>query len=236
MRRLVFALASFAVLTLASSARAEEPAPAPEIVHDGLYVSFAFGPTYVDSAITTTGSTLKDVSHGSTDTTQSTTISGMALAGQLLVGGTVSPGLVVGGGSMGNVIVSPKRSWAGDSRTVHAYSLAIVGPFVDYALDPRGGLHFQALLGLADEVENTEGSTGHALLGAGFGLGVGYDAYVADHWALGVVIRTQLAHVSKSNEAGTVSSSPGNPDLIGTDVAESQTIWTGGMLFAVTYH
>lgn len=63
----------------------------------------------------------------------------------------------------GNFVFSPTRSWNGVSRPMHAYSFGLRGPFVDYYLDPREGLHLQALLGVPGGAENASGSTSDAL-------------------------------------------------------------------------
>lgn len=227
------------ILALASSlspsiARAQDKewALAP---HEGFYLSVALGPTYVSSSMTTTATGLKDVTSGNTDASQSTTISSLALGGQVLVGGTIEPNLVLGGGSVGNVLFSPSRSWNGQSRSMHGYNLNLLGPFVDYTIEPSLALHLQVLVGAADATENPSGSA-TLVWGYGASVGVGIGNWVSRTLCIGLLLRGQLAHLSTSKDANVYSSSPGNTDLAGIGLSESQNVFSGGLLVDLTYH
>jgi hypothetical protein len=234
----VFASALFALFFVAPYALAQDGERAPDAHyhnHDGFYLSLALGPSYVSSSLATSGATVQDVTTGATSSSIDTTINGSALGGQLLIGGTPVDGLVVGGGSMGNFVFSSNRSWNGVSRPMHGYSVGLLGPFVDYYFDSHEGLHLQALAGLADASENSSGSTSTLLWGYGGAIGFGNDWWVGPDWSLGILFRGQVARLSTSNDPSTYSSSPGNPDLMGSGLSETQTLWTAGLLMTATY-
>jgi hypothetical protein len=223
-----------AIVAVTHAARADEDFASKP--HEGFYLSVAFGPSFVSSAMTTSGNgDIKDVTTGNTDSSQSTSISGMALAGQLLVGGTPSPNLVVGGGSLGNLVLSPTRTWNGNSQSMKHFDLNLLGPFVDYTIVPSIALHVQALVGAADVTENPSGSN-TTLWGLGASFGVGAGTWMSRSLCLGLLVRAQIAHLSTSKDGNVFSSSPGNTDLVGLGLNESHTIVSAGLLVELTYH
>ncbi len=142
--------------------------------------------------------------------------------------------MVVGGGTMGTVLFSPSRSWNGSSRELHDYRVGLLGPFVDYTFVESIGLHAQLLMGLANVAENGSGSTTTTAWGFGVSLGLGVGTWVSRTLCLGVLFRGQLAHVSTSRTENAYGGSPGNPDLLGIGVNESQTLFSGGLLVDLT--
>jgi hypothetical protein len=216
-----------------------ESAPNPHYHnHDGFYLSLALGPSYVSSSLSSTGpGGVVDDTTNATSSSIGTTISGTALGGQLLIGGTPVEGLVVGGGTMGNVVFGSNRSWNGTSRPMNGYSAGLLGPFVDYYFDPHEGLHLQVLAGLADVAENSTGPGASSTIVWGYGgsIGFGNDWWIGPDWSLGILFRGQVARLSTSIPSGTYGSSPGNEDVLGTNLSESQTLWTAGLLMTATY-
>jgi len=163
------------------------PAPQPRTdhTHDGLYVR-------VSTGLAAT-SVLRDPK-GSTGTVD-TTSSGLDMA--LLIGGTPSPGLTVGGALFADLATDDKGKVDGVEATDPINStLTLIGPFVDGFFKPRGGWHLGASLGLATLKVDGSKSTG-GLGAAAFG---GYDAWVGDDWSLGVEGCLTGARTSKKDE------------------------------------
>jgi hypothetical protein len=74
-------------------------------------------------------------------------------------------------------------------------SLAALGPFVDWYLDPTAGWHIQAMLGVAAlHYTNAGGDTSNSTSGVGFaaGAGAGYDFWFADTWSVGLLGRVDF--------------------------------------------
>jgi hypothetical protein len=178
----------------------EAPPPAPEPaghMHDGFYLRGSIGPGLLWTRFT----------NGILDEEN---ISGRGGAFDLQLGGTPSPGLVVGGGlffgGMEHEAVRPPGAAAedGDPGSV---GLMAIGPFVDYYPDPKGGLHFGGMLGLAAMGFDTPSRDGgdspyakEARGGGGGALGawIGHDWWIAREWSLGVQLR--YLGVSVKNE------------------------------------
>ena len=156
-------------------------------------------------------------------------------------GGTPTPGIVIGGGLFGAHSVAPMYGWtfAGQDRRISGGTITteVIGPFIDaYPISTRG-FHLQAALGPAG-VAVSKGD-GHRVCfssatgpncsttnvpiagfsGMGFGLvgGVGYEAFVADDWSLGVIARVMFTTASLStgdSSLGTVHLSAVVPGLL----------------------
>lgn len=111
---------------------------------------------------------------------------GSQLGMDLLLGGTPSDGLAVGGGVTLGSLLQPDMEVDGTDVPTKNVPLLLVGPFVDGFFSPQGEWHAGALFGLAvlGETRETEGA-------AGFGGSVwlGYDRWVGDDWAIGGQLR-----------------------------------------------
>jgi hypothetical protein len=152
---------------------------------------------------------------------EDSSISGLAVAGQLLIGGTPAPGLAAGGGMMGFHVFSPTVKTGdneGDSDSAMAGSL--LGVYADYYFDPNGGLHALALLGIATLSDGEADSD----LAVGFGgaLGIGHDWWVSEELSVGALARVQLLSTSAS--------------VGDTDVDASYTTLVPALLATVSYH
>ncbi len=204
-------------------------------IHDGVYLGLATGVGLVQANATTTANDLRDASSSVRSSSIGTSIEGFAFSGHLLVGGTPLRGLAIGGGHSGNILASATRTWNGTTGAIHTYTFGVTGPFADWYPRPSGGLHVLAMAGLSDVIENASGGSSHALFGVGGVLGLGYDFFVSDNWSLGILGRGMLGEVSWSAAPGVVAGSPGNPDLIGTGLRESQAMFGGALLITTTY-
>lgn len=153
--------ALLAVLAGANDARAEAR------THDGFYMQLGVGPGYLKSSAS------------------GLTIKGADLGYDFLLGGSPIPGLAIGGGFVADYAFSPKPSGL-DFALLFA-----VGGFVNYHLDPSGGLHFQAFVGWGGLETKAKGGNvgGSDPTGVYIGPGVGYDFFIGDEWSFGVLGR-----------------------------------------------
>ncbi len=159
------------------------------------------------------------------------------------MGGTVAPGVVIGGGVYTVAVPSAKGekykfSGESDPNTKSEWdmlTLGVVGPFMDYYFDPQGGMHLQAALGIAslqvsDGTFETSGGTidSDKESGIGFGamLGFGLETWVGEQWSVGGLLR--VLYTSTTIEA----------DLPGTYIeADWETkALVPALLFTATYH
>jgi hypothetical protein len=154
-------------------------------------------------------------------------VSGIGPSVELALGGTVAPGLVIGGGIYGTSVPSPEYSAQGQTSNGGLASVSMIGPFVDYYFNPNQGFHGEAAVGYTalsaakaeDDPYPTEDSSG-----GGFGvvLGVGYEWWVGDEWSLGALGRVQ--YVSGSVKGADTDNSR---DVSGTAIS---------LLLTGTYH
>lgn len=166
-------------MLLPALAHAETPK-----THDGFYLQIAPGLGYVsDSATIKTPIVSLDYK-----------ISGIGGSGSLLFGGTLFPGFVLGGGFQGGSFPKPTFEVGGtSSKGTGTLQISTIGPFVDYYLDPRAGLHFQGFLGFG--VVSAQSADGRASQnnpsGLALSVGLGHDWFVSDAWSIGVMGRLQ---------------------------------------------
>lgn len=173
----------------------EEPPPVQRSfhVHDGFYLRVNLG-------IGALGNDY-DVGPGSADS------HGGTLALDVLVGGTPSKGLALGGALLNEAGVAHSVEQNGRSLGDSNVRLSLIGPFVDGFFDPKGGFHLGGAVGfaaLAVEDLSSEGET-ETLGGFGGAAWAGYDAWVADDWAIGGLIRAGGAITRKSADTGDIT-------------------------------
>lgn len=185
------------------------PPPGPPVqrhyhVHDGFYLRMSFGAALLGASVDQDDANLADFGAG-----------GSALAVDVLVGGSPSPGFAVGGalllqrGSSGDVDI--------DGQNVNATTqlgLGLLGGFVDGFPDPDGGFHLGGALGLAGvRVDIGEGRAGeHNGVGLGGAAWFGWAAWVAPEWSMGAdlrfagaVTRDKVDGVSQNARAGAIT-------------------------------
>jgi len=173
--------------------------------HHGFFLRLALGVGYLRDTSTYEGTIAELVNeHGSVDR------DGIAQVGELSMGGTPLPGLVIGGG------IYDMNAW-GDSQTVNS---SLIGPFAAYYFRPSGGLHVMAAPCLSithtsrDVLQFSSSNTG-----AGWGVvgGAGYDAFVSSSWSLGALLRLQYTTVND-------------------DESSSRSLFVPSLLFTATYY
>lgn len=164
--------------------------------HDGFYLRMGIG----------IGAIGADVE--STDGGDPLHIGGLVVPMELAIGGTPSPGVVIGGGLYGFHLPSAKYTYGrGDFVTeedAEYGSVGMIGPFIDVYLDPEHGIHFQAapcftsvVLGQSDEIVTED------VTGSGFGamVGLGFEGWVGDQWGVGLLARVQYASLEVEDES-----------------------------------
>jgi hypothetical protein len=143
-------------------------------------------------------------------------ISGPAVAGGLLFGGTISPGLVLGGGTANSIALGPTfemNGIEGESDTDVRLNLSTIGPFATFYPDPHGGFSLHAMVSFGvvsitvDDEESDENPSGLALT-----AGAGYDFWVAPEWSIGVFGRFTYAPLKYEGETYTTLA----PSLLAT--------------------
>jgi hypothetical protein len=196
------------LLVFASTASAQS---APH-EHDGLYARLGAGIPFAF------GSAERDGGGPKAD------ISGIGLATELAIGGTLAPGLVLGGGVYSMILPSPKYEFDGGEQTLGTHHAGTLGPFVDYYFDPKGGLHAQAALLVAFLVVDEKKDEFEGENGGGFGVmaGVGYDFWIGEQWSVGPLFRFTYAKLNVT----------GNDSEAESDV----TLMAPALLAAFTYH
>jgi hypothetical protein len=130
-------------------------------------------------------------------------IRGVGQGGELAVGGTPAPGLVVGGsvwtGRLDPVFVEDGQRVSSDDDSVKLTQLRL-GPFVDYYPDASLGFHGTAGVSLVAEFESD--SKGDAVEPIAYGIslatGVGHEWFVSDEVSFGFLARFALGGVTRS--------------------------------------
>ncbi len=158
--------------------------------HEGFYLQMTLGGGYLRSSASfpLSGSN-EDVSYY-----------GGAVNGSLWIGGSLVPGFVLGGGTLGAIAISPSakvtyqgQSETGTSNSSTSLQLNMIGLISDYYPNPSKGLHFQALLGYAVMSLNDHNSSNYSASGLGVMGGVGYEFWVSEEWSIGVLGRFAYA-------------------------------------------
>lgn len=178
--------------------RVEEQAPPVQRsyhVHDGFYLRVNLGVGALGNDY--------DLGPGSAES------HGGSLALDVLVGGTPSKGLALGGALLNEAGVSHSVEVRGRSLGDANVRFSLLGPFVDGFFDPKGGFHLGAAVGFAAlAVEDLSGEDEtDTLTGFGGAAWAGYDAWVADEWAIGGLVRAGGAITKKSDDAGDITAS-----------------------------
>jgi hypothetical protein len=191
--------------------------------HDGFYMRLAIGGGALSSTDDVGGGRL------------SLDIKGAGPAFDMMFGGTLSGGVVLGGGMVFQQATKPTYKFLNtEAKSENNVSFGVLGPFIDWFPDPKGGFHFGGLLGAAiltvDDASGTSSSssstTTASASGTGGALFGGYDVWVADQWSLGVLLRA-AAGSTKTDSAATT---------LGQTFEEKQSTSTFAVLFSVLDH
>lgn len=220
---------SFLLVALAASSAAAEEAPQINLtapppaepeqrtfhVHDGFYMRLNLGLGRLSTAF--------DVGAPS-----DVEASGGTLAIDALFGGSPSTGFSMGGGIFTETLPSADVELDGSKLTEADISVAMVGFFVDGFPDAKGGWHLGGALGPAavtvQRFSEDDGDDGRTSSGFGLAAWGGYQAWVADDWSLGGLLRVMATRTtdSEDNAAGT-------PELTATTTSVT-------LMFSALYH
>jgi hypothetical protein len=167
------------------SVRTEPPPPPVDSgrrTHDGFYLRLSSGLDFAASRVSFDGRPRLDLGGG-------------GLAADVLVGGTPSRGLVLGGGIWAASIDEPQaKTDPGGYDPQGKLSYGLVGPFIDVFPSPRRGLHFGGgfgvgFLSLPNEPDQPHPRQALESFGGGGTLFGGYDFWVSSNWSLGGMLR-----------------------------------------------
>jgi hypothetical protein len=132
------------------------------------------------------------------------TVDGFGFAGMLGAGFSLSDSLSVGGVVLaGGHIVGPQVNVDGESTDADGDIIFnIVGPYVDWSpMGGGGGLRVVGIVGLGT-MEDGNDDTDAVTLGFGGSLGLGWDWWVADDWAVGAMARVNVLQTSTEIDLG----------------------------------
>jgi hypothetical protein len=160
----------------------------------------------------------------STDPGSDTTLTykGWGPAYELLIGGTVTRGFVLGGGVVGQRIWDPevtskyslrvRSDSTFDDLGEGGINIGLIGAFLDWFPDEAGGLHWGTMVGFA-----LLGLTqGH--IGVAGSLWSGYDFWISSAWTLGIQARLVASRCKHglSGYSGTLDDNAINAALLFT--------------------
>jgi hypothetical protein len=139
---------------------------------------------------------------------------GLALLSEISIGGTVMPGLVLGGGIYDMTAPSTTVKAFGLEDSIGAVTGSLVCPIADGYFSPREGFHVGGgpCLAVAQIGDGKDPVVGWGLTGA-----IGYDFWIGGAWSLGVLGRAHYFNASTK------------------DWVTFQAI-TPGLMFAATYY
>ncbi|MBN1605036.1 MAG: hypothetical protein JW940_00300 [Polyangiaceae bacterium] len=167
---------------------AELPPPVARTlrVHDGLYLRLNGGIGFV-----------KARTSGGSDGSGDLQLRGSDMALDLLVGGSPSPGVTLGGGMFMNLLLAADAE-PDDRRGTRDVGILVIGPFIDGFPRPKKGWHLGGSLGLAVASIEDIGPSGDTRRTGGFGALAwgGYDAWIGDDWCVGGLMRLGMTRTS----------------------------------------
>ncbi|MFI5298276.1 MAG: hypothetical protein ACHREM_09280 [Polyangiales bacterium] len=187
-----------------------------DYVYDGFYFRFGIGGGGISASPTIDG-----------DTTDGFTTRGAGLAAELMVGGSVAPGVALGGALFYQQAVNPTVTNNGvDYRpnTDKNLNFVFLGPFVDWHPNPRRGFHVGAFGGLArlTMTDPTGATTSYSPVGGALGLMIGHDFWVTPDFSLGLSF-----HAAGGAVSGTPDSQGQTDPHIGTSFGVGQVFVSG---------
>jgi hypothetical protein len=162
--------------------------------HDGFYLRVNAGLGSLLDANVHNPSSLPDLEGG-----------GTSLDIDLMVGGSPSPGMALGGALLLSSIAS--ADYESDTETVEADTDTwMLAPFIDGYPSPRGGFHLGGAVGLAQVRSDKQEVTGYKnATGLGIAAWLGYDAWIGDEWSMGGLVRLLGTRAKGDTDNGSAS-------------------------------
>lgn len=162
--------------------------------HDGFYFRGGLGPNFATiSAEASMGNQSQDSS-----------LSGAGLGIELLFGGTIAEGLVLGGALLADSMIDPTYEYDGEEQELDGLHVQLntLAVFSSYYPDPTAGFYVGGLVGyggITFKFED-EDSQDTDLDGLVLGAHAGYDFWVSDEWSLGPELRLMLGLLSNEED------------------------------------
>ncbi|HYP97160.1 MAG TPA: hypothetical protein VER96_00715 [Polyangiaceae bacterium] len=184
----------------------EKPVQRTYHFHEGFYLRASVGFGYYYGAFN--DSKHSDFSeHGGT------------MSADLLIGGSPSPGVSIGGGLLVDPLFGASYQRNGREVGTHGGVSTLIGPFIDAFPDATKGWHLGGLIGFAGmSFQNLnagaccEGSRERAI-GFGGAAWFGYDFWVAPEWAAGPQFRAMGMSTSGTHSGSDISAFASSFDL-----------------------
>lgn len=115
---------------------------------------------------------------------------GSSMSMDLLIGGSPSPGLSIGGGLLLEPLFGADYDRHGVGAGSHGGFSTLIGPFIDGFPDQTKGWHLGGLIGLAGQsFQNINAPGTDRAAGIGGAAWFGYDFWVAGEWSIGPQLR-----------------------------------------------
>lgn len=210
------------------------PAPAPSRgarLHDGFYLQMSPGISFHRSKLKVDGSDA------------AASVKGSGVGFDVAVGGTVGGGFVIGGAfgrhssngaSLENDVgVTSAKTEVNVGYTQLSLHLAFY-PWPEKGFHLQGGLGFAELTYSGLRVGPIDQGNGQfmtvradSMSGTHAHLGVGYEAFVAEQWSIGGLLRLDMAWVSQDDSSGSVQSS---------STRVSSSMFTPSLRMTFTFH
>ncbi len=180
--------------------------------HDGFYLRLQLGPGYFHDA--------QSREREGQNAVLVSEVSGFATGFEVLAGGTIGNGVVIGGTLAITRVANYDRTVGSDTaETADVIGFTMLASFVDWYPDPEVGFHVLGVLGLAGaSSKDRDWNPG----GLAIGAGVGYDWWIADQWSIGVLGKVVVAGLGEEPEAG--------------DDRLAEGVFAPSLMFGGTYH
>jgi hypothetical protein len=176
----------------------ESPPPVARTyrMHDGFYLRLNGGIGFV-------GATFADGSDDAGDVS----LRGSDMALDLLVGGSPSPGVALGGGLFANLLLAAHVEQDGSELRDRDVGILVIGPFIDGFPNPKKGWHLGGSLGLGIANMAEMGPSGDTSRTGGFGALAwgGYDAWIGDDWCVGGLMRLGLTRTTERDHGARIA-------------------------------
>ncbi len=135
----------------------------------------------------------------------------------VLLGGSLVPGLALGGGL--TAIITDKPTVETNGRSVRGHnslSFSALSGFVDWYPMPDQGLHLLGMGGFAQlHVSDADGNNlSDTATGPSFSVGAGYEWSVGKGWGLGAMARYTYASLDMTTAGVTAHESVSSPALL----------------------
>ncbi|HYP76630.1 MAG TPA: hypothetical protein VER12_11765 [Polyangiaceae bacterium] len=141
---------------------------------------------------------------------------GGSMSLDLLIGGSPSPGLSIGGGLLVDPLFGASYERHGREIGSHGGVSMLIGPFIDAFPDATKGWHLGGLIGFGGQsFQNVNVTTDARQRAAGFGGAAwfGYDFWVSPEWSGGPQFRAMGMSASNTKDGEDISSFASSFDL-----------------------